>query len=128
MDETLDRALKFADRIASGEILSCLTVDEAMEELRGLLSKLDAEVQKEIMGRICSVVAFTLAFAGCQKKEEPVPARDPSTGGRSCGQCASEGAGAVVTGPTGSDANTGSSPTAEGTKNPDKKDASTKPF
>ena len=56
MDETLDRALKFAARIASGEILSCLTVDEATEELRGLLSKLDAETQKEIIKRLCEFV------------------------------------------------------------------------
>jgi hypothetical protein len=54
MDETLDRALNFADLIASGEILSCLTVDEATEELRGLLSKLNAETQKEIMAGICN--------------------------------------------------------------------------
>ena len=53
MGETLDRALKFADLIASGEILSCVTVGEATEELRGLLGKLDAETQKEIMERIC---------------------------------------------------------------------------
>ena len=53
MEETLDRALKFADLIASGEILSCVTVGEATEELRGLLGKLDAETQKEIMERIC---------------------------------------------------------------------------
>ena len=53
MDETLDRALKIADLIASGEILSCLTVDEVAEELKGLLSKLDAETQKEIMQQIC---------------------------------------------------------------------------
>ncbi len=53
MNETFDRALKFADLIASGEILSCLTVDEATEELRGLLGKLDAETQKGIMERIC---------------------------------------------------------------------------
>ena len=53
MDETLDRALKIADLIASGKILSCLTVDEVAEELKGLLSKLDAETQKEIMQQIC---------------------------------------------------------------------------
>lgn len=54
MKKTLDRALKFADLIASGEVLSCLTVDEVTEELRGLLHKLDAETQKEVMERICS--------------------------------------------------------------------------
>jgi hypothetical protein len=54
MEETKERALKFADLIASGEVLSCLTVDEVTEELRGFLNKLDAETQKEIMARICS--------------------------------------------------------------------------
>ena len=54
MAETVDRALKFVDLIASGEVLSCLSVDEVTEELRGLLNKLDVETQKEIMERICS--------------------------------------------------------------------------
>jgi hypothetical protein len=54
MEETKKRALKFADLIASGEVLSCLTVDEVTEELRGLLNNLDAETQKEVMARICS--------------------------------------------------------------------------
>jgi hypothetical protein len=54
MQETFDRALKFADLIISGEVLSCLTVDEVREELRELLNKLDAETQKEVMERICS--------------------------------------------------------------------------
>jgi hypothetical protein len=54
MEEKVDRALKFVDLIASGEVLSCLTVDEVTEELRGLLNKLDAETQKAVMERICS--------------------------------------------------------------------------
>jgi hypothetical protein len=33
------------------------------------------------------IVTFTLALAGCQKKEEPVPARNPCTGRRAYGQC-----------------------------------------
>lgn len=54
MEETKKRALKFADLIASGEVVSYLTVDEVTEELRGLLNKLDAETQKEVMARICN--------------------------------------------------------------------------
>lgn len=54
MEETLDRALKFADLIASGEILSFLTVDEATEEIIGLLGKLDTERRKQFLQRISS--------------------------------------------------------------------------
>ena len=54
MEETKGKALKIADLITSGEILSCLTVDEVTEELIGLLNKLDAETQKKVMARICS--------------------------------------------------------------------------
>jgi len=53
MKQTNERALLLADLIASREVLLLLTVDEATEELRGLLSKLDAETQNEIMERIC---------------------------------------------------------------------------
>ncbi len=54
MEETKEKALMLADLIASREVLLLLTVDEATEELRGLLTKLDAETQKEVMERICS--------------------------------------------------------------------------
>ena len=54
MEETKEKALMLADLIASREVLLLLTVDEATEELRGVLSKLDAETQKEVMERICS--------------------------------------------------------------------------
>ena len=53
MEQTNERALLLADLIASREVLLLLTVDEATEELRGLLSQLDAETQNEIMERIC---------------------------------------------------------------------------
>lgn len=53
MEQTNERALLLADLIASREVLLLLTVDEATEELRGFLSKLDAETQNEIMERIC---------------------------------------------------------------------------
>ena len=36
-----------------------LTVDEATEELRGLLNKLDAETQKEIIERACGFGPIT---------------------------------------------------------------------
>ena len=54
MEETKEKALMLAELIVSGEVLSCLTVDEVTEELKGLLNKLDAETQKEVMERICS--------------------------------------------------------------------------
>jgi hypothetical protein len=53
MKQTNEKALLLADLIASREVLHLLTVDEATEELRRLLSKLDAETQNEIMERIC---------------------------------------------------------------------------
>jgi hypothetical protein len=53
-EETKGKVLKIADLITSGEILSCLTVDEVTEELIGLLNKLDVETQKKVMARICS--------------------------------------------------------------------------
>ncbi len=53
MEETKERTLMLADLITSGEILSCLTVNEATEELRGLLNRLDADTQKKVMERIC---------------------------------------------------------------------------
>lgn len=74
-----------------------------------------------------AVAAFTLVFAGCQKKEEPVPAATPAPAAAPAGN-ASTVEGAVVTGPTGSDVSPGNSPATEGTKNSEKKDASTKPF
>jgi hypothetical protein len=54
MEATKEKALILVDLIASREVLRLLTVDEATEELRGLLNKLDAETQKKVMERICS--------------------------------------------------------------------------
>ena len=73
------------------------------------------------------VVAFTLALAGCQKKEEPVPVANPAPAAAPAGN-ASAGAGAVATGPTGSDVSPGSSPATEGTKTPDKQETGKKTF
>jgi len=56
MERTNERALLLADLIASREVLLLLTVDEATEEIRGLLSKLDTEKQNEIIKRICGFV------------------------------------------------------------------------
>jgi hypothetical protein len=53
MEATKEKALMLADLIASREVLLLLTVDEATEELRGLLNKLDAETQKKVMERAC---------------------------------------------------------------------------
>jgi hypothetical protein len=57
MEATKEKALILADLIASREVLLLLTVDEATEELRELLNKLDAETQKKVMERICSFLA-----------------------------------------------------------------------
>jgi hypothetical protein len=59
MEETKEKALMLADLIASREVLLLLTVDEATEELRGLLNKLDAETQKEIIERACGFGPIT---------------------------------------------------------------------
>lgn len=67
------------------------------------------------------VVAFVLALAGCQKKEEPVPAANPAPAGNAS-------AGAVTAGPTGSEVSPGSSPATEGTKTPDKQESGGKAF
>lgn len=73
------------------------------------------------------VVVFTFALAGCQKKEEPVPAANPAPAAAPAGN-ASAGTGAVATGPTGSDVSRGSSPAIEGTKTPDKEQNDKKTF
>ncbi|MET0501798.1 MAG: hypothetical protein ABW172_09790 [Candidatus Binatia bacterium] len=57
MEATREKALMLADLIASREVLLLLTVDEATEELRELLNKLDAETQKKVMERIRSALA-----------------------------------------------------------------------
>jgi hypothetical protein len=73
------------------------------------------------------IVTFTLAFAGCQKKEEPVPAANTAPAAAPAGN-APAGAGAVATGPTGSDVGPGTSAATEGTKTPDKQEAGKKTF
>jgi hypothetical protein len=73
------------------------------------------------------IVIFTLALAGCQKKEEPVPAANPAPAAAPAGN-SSAGAGAVATGPTGSDVGPGSSPVTEGSKAPDKQETGKKTF
>jgi hypothetical protein len=54
------------------------------------------------------VVTFTLAFAGCQKKEEPVPAANPAPAAAPPGN-APAAAGAVAPGSGSSDTGLGSS-------------------
>lgn len=53
MKEINQNALIFVDLIASGEILSYLTVYEVTKALRELLNKLEVETQKEVMELIC---------------------------------------------------------------------------
>jgi hypothetical protein len=57
MEATRERALMLAELIASREVLLLLTVDEATEELRELLNKLDRETRKKVMERISSFLA-----------------------------------------------------------------------
>ena len=73
------------------------------------------------------VVAFALAFAGCQKNEEPVPAANTAPEAAPAGN-APAGAGAVATGPTGSDVGPGTSAATEGTQTPDKQETGKKTF
>jgi len=73
------------------------------------------------------IVIFTLALAGCQKKEEPVPAANPAPAAAAAGN-APAAAGAVATGPTGSDVGPGSLPATEGSKAPDKQETGKKTF
>ena len=73
------------------------------------------------------IVTFSLALAGCQKKEEPVPAANPAPAAEPAGD-ASGGAGAVATGPTGSDVGPGSLPVTEASKAPDKQETGKKTF
>ncbi len=71
------------------------------------------------------IVTFTLALAGCQKKEEPVPAANPAPAAAPAGS-APAGAGAVAPGPAGSDLGPASSATTGETKTPDQPEAGTK--
>jgi hypothetical protein len=73
------------------------------------------------------VVTFALAFAGCQKKEEPVPAATPAPAAAPAGN-ASTGGGAVATAPTGSDVSPGRAATTGETKTPEKQEPGKKTF
>ena len=66
--------------------------------------------------------AFSLAFAGCQKKEEPVPAATPAPAAPAAG--APAGAGAVVPAP-GGETSPGAAAVGE-TKTAEKKEEGTK--
>ena len=66
--------------------------------------------------------AFSLAFAGCQKKEEPVPAATPASAAPAAG--APAGAGAVVPAP-GGETSPGAAAVGE-TKTAEKKEEGTK--
>jgi len=72
-----------------------------------------------------AIVAFTLAFAGCRKKEESVPAPNPAPAAAPAGS-ADAGIGAVAPGQAGSDVGSASSAASGETKTPDKQEAVTK--
>jgi len=73
------------------------------------------------------IVIFNLAFAGCQKKEEPVPAANPAPAAAPAGD-APAAAGAVVPGSAGKDTGSGSSAATGESKKAEKQDAGTKTF
>lgn len=52
MENARKRALELADIIASTEELFSNVIDEAKEELKEHLKKLDSQTQKEVMERI----------------------------------------------------------------------------
>ena len=68
------------------------------------------------------IFTLTLAFAGCQKKEEPVPAANPAPSAPASG--APAGAGAVVPAP-GGETSPGAAAVGE-TKTAEKKEEGTK--
>jgi hypothetical protein len=73
------------------------------------------------------IVIFTLALAGCQKKEEPVPAATPAPAAAPAASAPSD-AGAVTQGqPGGNTAPGGTAATGE-TKKAEKQEAGTKTF
>ena len=67
------------------------------------------------------IFTLTLAFAWCQKKEEPAPAANPAPAAG-----APTGAGAVATAPAGSEAGPGSPVATAETKTAEKKAEGTK--
>ena len=73
------------------------------------------------------IAVFTLTVAGCQKKEEPVPAATPAPAAAPAGNASTEG-GVVATAPTGSDVSPGSSTTTGETKTPGKQEPGKKTF
>ena len=69
------------------------------------------------------IFTLTLAFAGCQKKEEPVPAANPAPSAPAAG--APAGAGDVAAAPAGGTSPTTPAATAD-TKAAEKKEEGTK--
>lgn len=63
-----------------------------------------------------AIFTLTLAFAGCQKKEEPVPAANPAPSA-----AAPSGAGAVAAAPAGGEASPGTPAATAETKTVEKK-------
>lgn len=62
------------------------------------------------------IFTFTVAFAGCQKKEEPVPAANPAPS-----TAAPSGTGAVAPAPAGGEASPGTPAATAETKTAEKK-------
>ena len=73
------------------------------------------------------IVIFALAFAGCQKKEEPVPAANPAPAAAPAAN-APAAAGAVAPISAGSDTGSASSAATGESKKAEKQDAGAKTF
>ncbi len=69
------------------------------------------------------IFTFTLAFAGCQKKEEPVPAANPAPSA-----ALPSGAGAVAPAPAGGEVSPGTPAATAKTKTAEKQEAGTKKY
>jgi hypothetical protein len=73
------------------------------------------------------IAVFTFTFAGCQKKEEPVPAANPALAAAPASN-APAAAGAVAPGSAGSDTGSGNSAAPGESKKAEKQDAGAKTF
>ena len=73
------------------------------------------------------IVTFTLALAGCQKKEEPVPAATPAPAAAPAASTPSD-VGAVTQGQPGGNTAPAGTAASDETKKAEKQAASTKPF
>ena len=90
-----------------------------------------AILKKEVIGMdrtfalwlAAGILTFTVAFAGCQEKEEPAPAATPAPAAG-----APAGAGAVAPAPAGGEASPGTPAASAETKTAEKREEGTKKY